>query len=375
MLRCGSAGKTAGSVLSNAELERMLVEDLRQRARRDHAELATRSLVESDEDDNDPIGPLDHHSLALLTAIAELVDERERRAWDPAKHPRNPKGSPGGGRFRSMVDRLKDAIKDHLDRGGDGHPFEEFTREQLRRVAKTRGITLKRGEDRDSIAQKLLEHIGGSPSEPGKKPRVAKPATKQDALDAAPVKLGAYGFERGYDGDADPLAFYRGHGYIEVNAHLREGRSLSTQGRAEWTVEAIDAAMDHSALTRDIQVHRGVGGVGMFGPAGTSGKSLIGLEYIEPAYASTTADPNVAREFYAGEDYGNRGAILNILVPAGTKAIQLSELGPKPKHHWELPRPPEQEAELLLQRGLTYRIIGDRIVNGIRYLDAEVVAG
>ncbi len=323
---------------------------------------------------------LDDDTRGLLHALNEYGSVA--RAWtaeQKAKHPRGP-----GGRFLSVAVPAKDALDAHFAGKGDGKPLKDFTREHLRKAAKARGIALGRGEDRDSIEKKILDSI--SPAQPAKKTparkrAASKPATKQAALDAAPVKLGTLGtstnyFERGVDGDrldADALAFYRGHGYIEANAYLREGRTFSGEGKAKWTVEQIDAIMSQSRLTRDVQVHRGVGGLGMFGHAGTGGKSLVGMEYTEPAYASTTADPNVAREFYAGEDYGGRGAILNIRVPAGTKAIQLSGLGPKPKHDWELPRPPEQEAELLLQRGLTYRITGDRTVNGIRYLDAEVV--
>jgi hypothetical protein len=92
---------------------------------------------------------------ALIVALGEL-DGYVEAAFDPAKHARNPKGSPGGGKFRSMVDRLKEAITQH---DGKGHPFDGFDREQLRRVAKARGIELKRGEDRDSIAKKLVGHL------------------------------------------------------------------------------------------------------------------------------------------------------------------------------------------------------------------------
>jgi uncharacterized protein DUF935 len=100
---------------------------------------------------------------ALILALDELTSERVEAAFNP-KQARNPKGSPGGGRFRSMVDRLKDAIDEHSKGGGKGHPFAEFDREQLRRVARARGIELKRGEDRDSIAGKLLGHLGYKPA-------------------------------------------------------------------------------------------------------------------------------------------------------------------------------------------------------------------
>lgn len=138
----------------------------RRRARADHYALRNRRVgvahppPDPDEDDDEDLGPLDPGSLALLTAIVELLDKWLDRAFNPAKHARIPKGQPGAGRFRSMVDRLKDAIEGHVKGGKDGHPFEEFDREQLRRVAKARGIALKRGEDRDSIARKLLDHLG-----------------------------------------------------------------------------------------------------------------------------------------------------------------------------------------------------------------------
>lgn len=107
---------------------------------------------------------LDEDSAALLQALNEMdgpLGDAQRAAWDPAKHVRNPKG-PGGGRFRSNVDKLKDAIAAHKAGTHDGHPFDGFNREQLRKVAKARGIDLKRGEDRDSIAAKLLDHLGGN---------------------------------------------------------------------------------------------------------------------------------------------------------------------------------------------------------------------
>lgn len=109
--------------------------------------------------------PMGEHELALLAALDELDGENAlRAAWDPGKHPRGP-----GGKFRSIVDRLKEAIEKHHRGEGDGHPFDGFDREQLRRVAKQRGIHLDRGEDRDSIASKLLEHLG-EPAHPAAHP-------------------------------------------------------------------------------------------------------------------------------------------------------------------------------------------------------------
>lgn len=117
--------------------------------------------------------PLDENGSALLHALNELDGPAAavRAAWSEELHPRGP-----GGKFRSTVDRLKEAITEH--RAGelkDAHPFDGFNREQLRRVAKARGIELKRGESRDSIAEKLLGHLDGHAGEPKVEPTVRRP--------------------------------------------------------------------------------------------------------------------------------------------------------------------------------------------------------
>jgi hypothetical protein len=92
------------------------------------------------------------------------MSERVEAAFDESKHLRNPPGHAGGGRFRSMVDRLTDALTEHHKSGGKGDPFAGFDREQLRRVAVKRpGITLKRGASRDDISKALLDDLGKGP--------------------------------------------------------------------------------------------------------------------------------------------------------------------------------------------------------------------
>jgi len=133
-----------------------------------------------EDDDEDP----DEATAALIEALA-WFDEPQSDTRDAAfesKHHRGP-----GGRFATMVDRLVKAIAEHkAGKGkgkGKGHPFDGFDREQLRRAAKARGITLKRGEDRDSIAAKLLADLGEpdslSPGKPKVKKSVASPKRRE----------------------------------------------------------------------------------------------------------------------------------------------------------------------------------------------------
>lgn len=366
-------------------------------------------LKATDEDDD---GELDDDSAALLTALEHLAKEREttaagddgtgagltntadrrvRAEFDSGKHQRVPKGQPGAGRFMTMVDRLQAAIKEHLDSGSEGHPFEEFNREQLRRVAKERGIELKRGESRDSIAEKLLTQLRdgagaeegstvkkGAPPKPTRTPKAdPEPISGKKALGAAPLEFGEFEFDRGADGDLanelDPssLDFYRSDGYREVNGYLRNpAPSRDPDGELKATVSAMDFAMGHSRLTQPILVHRGVGDLKKMLPGVHTGRSLVGLEYAEDAFTSTTVDPRVA------EGFGIGTVMLNIRVPKGVGAVQLSRYYDgqiKDGLPVGASRELDYEAEMLLERGLRFRVVDDQTIDGVRQLGVEVV--
>lgn len=172
------------------------------------AEPSTRS---ADDDE------LDDESFALLTALIELDDE-ESRAFEAGKHPRNPKGSVGAGRFRSMVDRIKDAITEH-GKGGKGDPLEGFNREQLRKVAVKQGIPLKRGEPIESIKAKLLENHGKEKPDGDKPAGAPKPAKPQPTDTPEPKKPAG----------TRPIR------HPEIDAAIREVVASLPPGPTEWT--------------------------------------------------------------------------------------------------------------------------------------------
>lgn len=125
-----------------------------------------------------PVPDDDEAVRALLCALDEFRD------FNPALHPRNPKGSKGGGRFRSTVDKLIDALKAWSDSGGKGDPFKDFEREPLRKAAKARGITLKRGATRDDIVEALKADLSkgkGSDGDKGDDKAEAKAPAKKTA--------------------------------------------------------------------------------------------------------------------------------------------------------------------------------------------------
>lgn len=301
--------------------------------------------------DDDPIGELDDDSAALLVALGEFDDLS--RAFNAAAHPRNPKGSSGGGRFRSLVDRIKDAIAEHHKSGGKGDPFEGFNREQLRKVAKARGIELKRGEDRESIAAKLLADLGAK--DEGKPPKAdAKAAHK--AADELPSEMSPEDvkariparFTVNDDTETGRLQGVRGL----TAAQKRTGEKalydyMAEDGEAapsrirepgpNKARDAIDAVMAHSATSDPVVVWRGLSKPeALFGDL--LGRNMTGQTVHDPNFQSTSPQRDVA-EFYAKDD----GIVLRLEVPAGTRAVHLGH----------------DDDEVLLDRGSDLKVLAD----------------
>lgn len=156
------------------------------------------------------------------------------------------------------------------------------------------------------------------------------------------------------------LLDYRGMGFKDINGLLRKGQ---TQDFAEpivqdW-VSRIDDGMATSRLPQDVTVMRGLwSGRGIFGDAITVEDDLTGYEWTEKSYVSTTVNPDTADEF--GEK-----VIMHVRVPAGVGVLKLSEMATEESY---------DEAELLLERGLKMRVVGERPRDGDRrVLDVEVV--
>jgi hypothetical protein len=87
---------------------------------------------------------------------------------------------------------------------------------------------------------------------------------------------------------------------------------------------------------------------------------LTGITWEEKAYSHTTVDGERLAG-YARKIPGQAPVAMTITVPAGTGAVQMSEI--------------DFEAELMLERGLRYRVTADHGVDdgGVRRLDVEVL--
>lgn len=167
------------------------------------------------------------------------------------------------------------------------------------------------------------------------------------------------------------LYAYGGDDYQAINHVLRGGSQaslaenypdVSREDIDRWTA-GVDSAMEQSRLPQESAVYRGMDATRLFGDAFDG--DMTGLEWTEGGYASTSTDPAVSRTF-AGRGHGS--TMMNVLVPAGIGGVEISDDGSSGENQFD-------ESELLLERGLTFRIVADHGFgdDGTRWLDVEVV--
>jgi hypothetical protein len=314
----------------------------------------------------------DERAGQLAGAVGWLASVAAAR-WNPADHPRNPAGTPGAGRFRSIADRISDAVS-----RGAADPFAGFDREQMRRTAKKLGVTVPRGASRDEIGKRLRGHIRPdtkpAPPTPRGKAAPSKPTRRrpqpeqgvagqplggQAALNSVPAWLPA---RRGQVRMSRPqraaLRDYESTYYTAINGQLRRGDvDRYTQRR----VDRLDEVLTESRLPSDVQVARGITNASRLFGDRLDG-DLTGMQWQEMAYTSTTVDRRQAELFtYPGVDDTPK-VLMDIRVPAGIGGVVISGS-------------PGGQGEIMLERGLTMRVVRDRGIDGQgrRLLDVEVV--
>jgi hypothetical protein len=199
--------------------------------------------------------------------------------------------------------------------------------------------------------------------------RMGAATTGEDALMSVPKSL-VDPEATGINGAQEyALTEYKGNGYLDINGALRRGEGTTPKGdiRLRDQIGLIDSVMKTSQTDRDVALMRGIiEGNRVFGMDWNG--DLSGVEWTEHGYVSTTSSVDIATEFATGGGAGGQGlAMMKILVPKGTGAVQLSG--------------EEYESELLLQRGLRMRVVsdsgplslGDEEAGGIRTIEVEVV--
>jgi hypothetical protein len=156
------------------------------------------------------------------------------------------------------------------------------------------------------------------------------------------------------------LYSYTGSGYDSVNTKLNSlPPGVEKTGSA--TITNIDNAMAASPpLEADVVLYRGFKNPhSVFSSGKWNDTNVAGMEWSQRSYSSTSGALSTAQSF-AG--YG--GVVMRVIVPKGMKVHGINAKGGQ--HGGE--------NEIILQRGLRYRVVADYGTHGnTRYIDVMVV--
>lgn len=242
--------------------------------------------------------------------------------------------------------------------GGDGPPAHPGCRCALAPAEMTRADAARDGFTADDLGVMGGEELlaGAAATYDG---MVAGALEGEEALDSAPLSmLTREGLDLGMS-TAELRAFgeYGGILYSEINRGLRGTFGAKLDPATRKIVQTMDKVLARSPLDHDVAVWRGAGFRSEFFGDRFDG-DLAGFSWREDAFVSTSARREQAAMFAFG---GERAVLMRILVPAGQQAIQLSGTS--------------AEWELLLQRGLRFRVVRDNGFDprGRRLLDVEIV--
>ncbi len=146
-----------------------------------------------------------------------------------------------------------------------------------------------------------------------------------EAHEAASVKV--------TPGQQKAIETYSGEAYQAINGGLRSGK---VDGGLSSTVKELDGMFKGASTKEDIVVYRGVS-------PEFAAKLKVGSEFSDPAFSSTSTNYMTARSFAAGQG----GAVFEIVVPKGSKAVSLVQSS----GYGDL------EQEMLLNRGGKFKVL------------------
>jgi len=160
--------------------------------------------------------------------------------------------------------------------------------------------------------------------------------------------------------DSDLRAFndYSDFSYKDINNHLREGGSIDND-----KIQDIDTITNNmNSLEDNYQLYRGQPMEPILGEnwqdlSNDELQKFVGTEYEDKAFVSTSTDIDVAKK------YGSFGGLLEINAPEGTKAMAMREISTYAN----------SDKEMLLQRGLNYRIDSIEKINNQPYLKTSIL--
>lgn len=137
---------------------------------------------------------------------------------------------------------------------------------------------------------------------------------------------------------------YTGAMYKTVNPRLRAGKSVSSDDKEDLAI--MDKAFAKASLSQAVTVYRGLA-------PEIASKLTVGSSFKDGGFTSTSTDKDIGRMY---TNIGGGGsALMEIRVPKGAKAISVKSASQFTK-----------ENEILLNRGSSFRVVGEKAATRLR---------
>lgn len=139
------------------------------------------------------------------------------------------------------------------------------------------------------------------------------------------------------------IEFYTSEGYKAINNELR-GEPIPKVTNVDIMVDDLDRAIGQSnGTSATVEVFRGIK------RSNSLSELKVGQGFIDKAYTSTTLDPRMALTSFSSP---NKGKILRITVPKGTKGIYVPDwFGARDERAQT-----KKEQEFILPRGSSFKV-------------------
>lgn len=164
--------------------------------------------------------------------------------------------------------------------------------------------------------------------------------------------------------DKNDIGYYQSLGYEKFNGHLRGTLDKPLTPAEQASLDRFAAIVAKSPLKDNVQTYRGML---LETPEARAvvDRWQPGKTFVEPGFISTTTD-RATQKMFGGDitnPYGGSVA-MTIRVPAGTPAVYMPIANPQRL---------TGEYELLLDKGLKYRVISKREIDGNYDVEIEIL--
>lgn len=243
---------------------------------------------------------------------------------------------------------------------------------EARAFAREQGLQAQ-GDRNQRLARMQLKGAVPAPLNAKGIDPAALPVQRFSDPNAADAAMRRQGLVKGSDlskTEEHTLAWYQGTGHDRINAELRGVIPTRDPYTLDRATSNLDTVMQRSRLKSNVEVHRGML---MDTPEARAvlDRWQPGATFSDPAYVSTTFSRDVAQQFGAGVTPRSdvKTVDVRVRVPAGTPAMYM----PTARPNSGVSSGTANEYELLLGRGLNYRVVGRSDEGGRVTVDLEVM--